>query len=170
MVVTQGIVRTELRQARKTAPRRIFAGPWHDGFSDRSVGATGRLSGLAALLRLRLPAPAPRHGLRGRREALRVGHHLRLVVVAAGASPGEEPTQFGLPELDGYQVARHVRGQLGPSILLVAITGYGRPDDRRRALDSGFDVHLTKPVDPEHLTALLSGGTPATLASQTPGA
>ena len=67
-------------------------------------------------------------------------------------------------------MARHVRGQLGPSILLVAITGYGRPDDRRRALDSGFDVHLTKPVDPEHLTALLSGGTPAALASQTPGA
>lgn len=54
---------------------------------------------------------------------------------------------IGLPKLDGYGVARKIReefGSAGPAML--AMTGYGQPEDRRRALDSGFDVHLVKPV------------------------
>jgi CheY-like chemotaxis protein len=73
---------------------------------------------------------------------------------------------IGLPELDGYQVAQRVRRELGQAVFLVAITGYGRPEDRRQALDAGFDVHLTKPVDPQHLTELLSNGAAVSLAHQ----
>jgi signal transduction histidine kinase len=54
---------------------------------------------------------------------------------------------IGLPTLDGYEVARRVREVLGTSIYLVALTGYGQADDKRKALESGFNVHLTKPAD-----------------------
>ena len=62
---------------------------------------------------------------------------------------------IGLPVLDGFEVARRVRSSLGDRILLVALSGYGRAEDRRRALDAGFDVHLTKPVDFAELEAVL---------------
>jgi CheY-like chemotaxis protein len=62
----------------------------------------------------------------------------------------------GLPELDGYEVARQVRTAAGATIHLVALTGYGQPDDRRRALDAGFDAHLVKPVDPMALQATIA--------------
>jgi len=61
----------------------------------------------------------------------------------------------GLPGFDGYQLARGVRGSAGPSIYLVALTGYGQPDDRRRAMDAGFDAHLVKPVNPDALLAAI---------------
>jgi signal transduction histidine kinase len=63
---------------------------------------------------------------------------------------------LGLPGIDGYAVARALRSAPGgEGLLLVAITGYGRPSDRRRALEAGFDAHLTKPVNPPELAALL---------------
>ena len=63
---------------------------------------------------------------------------------------------LGLPGVDGYAVARALRAEPGgEAFLLVAITGYGRASDRRRALDAGFDAHLTKPVSPQELTAIL---------------
>jgi signal transduction histidine kinase/CheY-like chemotaxis protein len=61
----------------------------------------------------------------------------------------------GLPGFDGYQLARRVRGSTGPSIYLVALTGYGQPDDRRQAMEAGFDAHLVKPVNPEALLAAI---------------
>ncbi len=61
----------------------------------------------------------------------------------------------GLPGFDGYQLARLVRGSAGPSIYLVALTGYGQPDDRRQAHQAGFDAHLVKPVNPEALLAVI---------------
>ncbi|MGA7617501.1 MAG: ATP-binding protein [Thermoanaerobaculia bacterium] len=54
---------------------------------------------------------------------------------------------LGLPGIDGYHVARRVREEIGRSIYLVALSGYGQPEDRKRAADAGFDVHLTKPAD-----------------------
>jgi PAS domain S-box-containing protein len=63
---------------------------------------------------------------------------------------------IGLPGLDGYEVARRVRSQRGAAPILVAITGYGQADDRRRSLEAGFDAHLTKPVSPDHLTDVLT--------------
>lgn len=62
---------------------------------------------------------------------------------------------IGLPGMDGYQVARELRAALGAGIFLVAMTGFGQPHDRRRALESGFDTHLVKPVDPDVLQELL---------------
>jgi len=64
---------------------------------------------------------------------------------------------IGLPDLDGYQVARRIRARPGrPRMTLVALTGYGQPEDVRRALDAGFDAHVVKPVDPDALTKTLS--------------
>lgn len=69
----------------------------------------------------------------------------------------------GLPGFDGYEVARRVRRDPGAAaVRLVAITGYGQPEDVERARSAGFDDHLVKPVDPEHLSAAIgddgSGG------------
>jgi PAS domain S-box-containing protein len=63
---------------------------------------------------------------------------------------------IGLPGMDGYEVARSIRAQRGTEPILIAITGYGRADDRRRSLEAGFDAHLTKPVSPEQLDDLLA--------------
>jgi CheY-like chemotaxis protein len=68
---------------------------------------------------------------------------------------------IGLPEMDGYEVARRLRTAPGlGGVLLLALTGYGRDEDRRRAFESGFDYHLTKPADPEELRRLLRAGRP----------
>jgi PAS domain S-box-containing protein len=64
---------------------------------------------------------------------------------------------LGLPGLDGYAVARAIRADAGAHrIFLVALTGYGQPEDRRRVEASGFDAHLVKPVDPDDLQRLLA--------------
>jgi signal transduction histidine kinase/ActR/RegA family two-component response regulator len=62
---------------------------------------------------------------------------------------------IGLPGLDGYEVARRIRAARGTRVLLVALTGYGQPEDRRSSLAAGFDVHLTKPVELETLAAVI---------------
>lgn len=63
---------------------------------------------------------------------------------------------IGLPEMDGYEVARRARRRLGAdTACLVALTGYGRPADQQKARDAGFDQHLTKPVDMESLCGLV---------------
>ncbi|HUG36972.1 MAG TPA: ATP-binding protein, partial [Candidatus Limnocylindrales bacterium] len=62
----------------------------------------------------------------------------------------------GLPRLDGYQVARLARQRDETrDLFLVALTGYGQEEDRRRALDAGFDRHLTKPMDFDALNDLM---------------
>ena len=63
----------------------------------------------------------------------------------------------GLPVMDGYEIARRLR-QEGLAILLVAVTGFGTAEDRRRAEEAGFDTHLTKPVSPDALRRVLRGG------------
>jgi PAS domain S-box-containing protein len=63
---------------------------------------------------------------------------------------------IGMPRLNGYEVAAKIREQpWGTSIMLVAFTGWGQSQDRQRALDAGFDHHLTKPVDHESVLSLL---------------
>jgi CheY-like chemotaxis protein len=65
---------------------------------------------------------------------------------------------IGLPDVDGYQVAQRIRSApAGDRVILVALTGYGRPEDIRRAREAGFDAHVIKPVDPDALTKILSG-------------
>jgi PAS domain S-box-containing protein len=63
---------------------------------------------------------------------------------------------IGLPGMDGYEVARLIRAARGRAPMLVAITGYGQSDDQRRALEAGFDAHLTKPVSIDHLAQVLA--------------
>ena len=64
---------------------------------------------------------------------------------------------IGLPDLDGYQVARRIRAStVGDQMLLIALTGYGQPEDVRRALAAGFNAHVVKPVDPDTLTKTLA--------------
>jgi CheY-like chemotaxis protein len=64
---------------------------------------------------------------------------------------------IGLPGFDGFEVARRLRRQPGlEGALLVALTGYGGPEDRRRGLEAGFDHYLTKPTDPADLQRLLA--------------
>jgi CheY-like chemotaxis protein/two-component sensor histidine kinase len=69
---------------------------------------------------------------------------------------------IGLPGLDGYQVAESLRASSeGRDTMLVAITGYGRPEDSARAREAGFDAHLVKPVQPEQLARLIDGSSRA---------
>jgi two-component system, sensor histidine kinase len=70
----------------------------------------------------------------------------RGVELIVSSRPDVALIDIGLPLLDGYEVARRVRQRLGGAVLLVALSGYGQPEDRRRALAAGFDAHLTKPV------------------------
>jgi CheY-like chemotaxis protein len=63
----------------------------------------------------------------------------------------------GLPGMDGYEVARRLRAQLGlTDILLVMLTGNGSDEDRCRSNQAGCDLHLVKPVDPEEVQRLLA--------------
>ena len=65
---------------------------------------------------------------------------------------------IGLPGISGYEVAKRIRAREGgKDIMLVALTGYGQAEDRRRATEAGFTVHLVKPVVPEALQRLLAG-------------
>ncbi len=64
---------------------------------------------------------------------------------------------IGLPDMDGYAVAAALRKAMKPPLpILFALTGYGQPEDRVRALAAGFDYHLVKPVDPEGLLKLMA--------------
>jgi CheY-like chemotaxis protein len=77
--------------------------------------------------------------------------------VAVGFRPEVVLLDIGLPRMDGYEVARRLRGHAGlENVMLVALTGYGQDEDRRRSADAGFDSHLVKPADPVALQALLS--------------
>jgi CheY-like chemotaxis protein len=65
---------------------------------------------------------------------------------------------IGLPGgMDGYEVARRFRADPAlQTVYLIALTGWGQAEDRRKALDAGFDLHVTKPVSPDHLESLLA--------------
>src|SRR5262249_20424205 len=64
---------------------------------------------------------------------------------------------IGLPGMDGYEVAQLIRKQPGmDAMLLVALTGYGQDEDRRRSREAGFDHHLVKPVDLDALLSIVS--------------
>jgi CheY-like chemotaxis protein len=69
---------------------------------------------------------------------------------AATLNPEIVLLDIGLPGMDGYEVAQRIRAA-GGAARLVALTGYGQPEDVRRARAAGFDAHLVKPVDLENL-------------------
>jgi two-component system, chemotaxis family, CheB/CheR fusion protein len=62
---------------------------------------------------------------------------------------------IGLPGLDGWELAARLRAGLGPSAVLIALTGYCTAADVERSREAGFDHHLAKPADPDELIAAL---------------
>ncbi|MGH8259527.1 MAG: hybrid sensor histidine kinase/response regulator, partial [Steroidobacteraceae bacterium] len=72
------------------------------------------------------------------------------VTAAETFRPDVALLDIGMPELDGYAAAREIRRQRGGvETYLIALTGWGQQEDKRQALEAGFDMHLTKPVDPQ---------------------
>ncbi|MDX2022869.1 MAG: ATP-binding protein [Deltaproteobacteria bacterium] len=101
-----------------------------------------------------------REGLKDLLEAF--GHRVDVAAdgeqglrLATRLRPDVAMVDIGLPHLNGYQVAERVRLALGDSIHLVALTGYGQPDDIRRTAAAGFDAHVTKPASLDKLLAAL---------------
>jgi PAS domain S-box-containing protein len=92
------------------------------------------------------------------------GHQVRTahdgsnaIKVAITFRPDVALIDIGLPEMDGYEVARRLRElPQTQKMVLIALTGYGQAEDRRRTRDAGFDHHLVKPVEPDALEALLN--------------
>jgi CheY-like chemotaxis protein len=106
------------------------------------------------------------------REAVQIlleiwGHEVRSaadghggLAIAQAWSPRVALVDIGLPGLDGYALAGRLRAlPVGRQLFLVALTGYGQPADRQRALAAGFDAHLVKPVDADELAAVLARAT-----------
>lgn len=85
------------------------------------------------------------------------GDGQEAVEKAAELRPGVVLLDIGMPRLNGYDAARRIRQQpWGKSTLLIALTGWGQDEDKRRSREAGFDHHLVKPVEPATLTELLS--------------
>jgi len=97
------------------------------------------------------------------------GHRVRVardgvagLEALLSACPQIALVDVGLPRMDGYELARRMRTSMNGRALpfMVAVTGYGLPEDRERALASGFDEHLTKPVDAAALARVLAKAAP----------
>jgi CheY-like chemotaxis protein len=81
-------------------------------------------------------------------EALRTGRSFQ---------PDAVLLDLGMPKLNGFEACECMRREAwGRNICIVAVTGWGQDEDRRRTKDAGFDAHLVKPVDPGKLTELLA--------------
>jgi len=93
------------------------------------------------------------------------GHEVRVahlgrdaVSLAQAFRPDVAVLDIGMPDFSGYEVAQELRQEpWARSMQLIALTGWGQEDDRRRALEAGFDHHLTKPIDPDRLEDLIAG-------------
>jgi PAS domain S-box-containing protein len=92
------------------------------------------------------------------------GHDVRVahdgqeaVELAATFRPALALLDIGMPRMNGYEAAQRIRGQEGGAgLLLIAVTGWGQQDDRRRAFEAGFDHHLTKPAQLEDIEVLMA--------------
>jgi PAS domain S-box-containing protein len=92
-----------------------------------------------------------------------MGHEVRTahdgyeaVQAAAAFRPEVALLDIGMPKMNGFEAARHIRERpWGREIALIAMTGWGQEEDRRRSLEAGFDQHVVKPVDPHRLQGLL---------------
>lgn len=80
----------------------------------------------------------------------------QALTAAATFAPDVVLLDIGLPVLNGYEVAQRIRAGSGPQPLLVALTGWGQDEDRRRSAAAGFDAHLVKPVDHEELLHIVA--------------
>jgi CheY-like chemotaxis protein len=103
-----------------------------------------------------------------------LGHEVQIALSGSEAleaaqrfNPEIVLMDIGLPGQTGYDVAREMRSKpWAQNVTLVALTGLGTEGDRRRAIEAGFDLHLTKPVEPDVLEAVLKGGRALTSSRQ----
>jgi PAS domain S-box-containing protein len=87
---------------------------------------------------------------------------LKALEVARAFQPQVVLCDIGLPEMNGYEFAKRLREQPEfQQIRLIALSGYGQEESRRHSIESGFDYHLIKPVEPEELRSLLHSLSPA---------
>ncbi|MEO8704156.1 MAG: response regulator [Kofleriaceae bacterium] len=91
-----------------------------------------------------------------------LGHHVEVAAdglagleLVLRTQPDVALVDIGLPRLDGYEVARQIRQRATAPVQLIAMSGYGRPEDRSRAEQAGFDLHIVKPVSMKLLQRLL---------------
>lgn len=90
-------------------------------------------------------------------EVLESGNGIEALRVASTELPDVAIVDIALPGIDGYEVARRLRADPGTSaIRLIALSGYGQEEDRRCAMEAGFDVHLVKPVEPGRLSETIA--------------
>jgi CheY-like chemotaxis protein len=91
---------------------------------------------------------------------------LEAVAAAEQFRPDLVLLDIGLPKLNGFDAARRIRQQpWGQDMMLVALTGWGQDEDRRKSKEAGFDAHLVKPAKPDALLSLLAS-VPAAAARQ----
>jgi PAS domain S-box-containing protein len=80
------------------------------------------------------------------------------VDAAAAFKPNVVLLDIGLPKINGYDAAKKMREQSwGREMFLIALTGWGQEEDRRRSIEAGFNLHLVKPIEPAELASLLAG-------------
>jgi CheY-like chemotaxis protein len=97
-----------------------------------------------------------------------LGHEVRTAFdgvealdVASQFNPDVVLLDLGMPRMDGYEACRRLRAQpWGANMTVVAVTGWGREDDRLRTEMAGFDQHLVKPVAPAVIATMLNGPAP----------
>ena len=81
---------------------------------------------------------------------------IEALEVAAEFLPDVVLLDIGLPRMNGFDAARRIREARGAEVMLIAVTGWGKDEDRRRSAEAGFDHHLTKPVDFDAIDRLLA--------------
>lgn len=79
---------------------------------------------------------------------------------ALSLGPDVAVVDVGLPGLDGYELARRIRAAGRRDMLLIAVTGYGQAEARRRGVEAGFDAYLTKPIAPDRLAEIIAKAVP----------
>ena len=91
------------------------------------------------------------------------GHDIRIandgaeaVAITEVFRPAIVFLDIGMPQMDGYEAARRIRRMLGSGVVLVALTGWGQDEDKRLSHEAGFDLHITKPPDPEVIDELIA--------------
>lgn len=89
-------------------------------------------------------------------EVTAVGSVNAAIEHLATSSPTLLISDIGMPERDGYELIRHVRGRAGPALPAIALTAYARDEDRHRALASGFQSYASKPVNPAELVRIVA--------------
>jgi PAS domain S-box-containing protein len=138
--------------------------PLHDGDAvDSPVDASINEGGVQERLRLLVVDDNREHTDSLALYLRMTGHAVRTAYDAASAltwygafAPEAVLLDLGMPDVDGHEVCRRLRAsEGGEKLVIVAITGWGQPEDRKRSEDAGFDAHLVKPVDPAALVTLV---------------